>query len=378
MGVVVTQSRGSSPRRSPNSRLSRAIGYRNAASSSSQAQSDCGPRSRSGSSALKVVATAPLGQVSRRFEGSYRGRSQGGQTARSPLGPSTITSRTSAAVAPTRAIRRDAPVSTRCRIHSAAHRVLPNPRPSEHQPGPPVAGGRALRRPRAGMLPAVAGRQPARAARGVPVETGRLGRSVAGRPRRRSSRQSSPAPSASSPRGRTPSRASNRAQASSYRPPAPSGSPRCSAGRPQQRLHRRHGRVAAAGCRAATASIGSAWPPARRAGRRAAGQALAQSPLGQAGVGIAGFASGRVLAAGRRMPGRARQRPPRPQAPGPYLQDAAGLQGRECTYRGPGPPAARNRRPGRRMGPIGKNPEIVHRRDALPAPLDAGGGAGAL
>jgi hypothetical protein len=94
-----------------------------------QAPSCCGPLNRSGSSAEKVVARAPLGQVSRRLVGSYRGMNHGGLIARMPLSPSTMVSRTSAAVAPTRASRRAAPDSTRRRTHSAAARVLPAPRP---------------------------------------------------------------------------------------------------------------------------------------------------------------------------------------------------------------------------------------------------------
>ncbi len=149
LGVVVTQSRGSTPSRRPNSRLSNAAGYRNAANSSSHAQSCCGPLKRSGSSAENVVARAPLGQVSRRRVGSYRGRNHGGLIARMPLSPLTIVSRTSAAVAPTSAIRPAAPLSARRRTHSAAARVLPDPRPiSNSQVRQSPSGGRWFGRAR--------------------------------------------------------------------------------------------------------------------------------------------------------------------------------------------------------------------------------------
>ena len=69
-GVVVTTTRGSAPNRKPNISMSQASGYRQLASSSHHAASCWGPRSRSGSSALKRVATAPLGHVRRRFDGS--------------------------------------------------------------------------------------------------------------------------------------------------------------------------------------------------------------------------------------------------------------------------------------------------------------------
>ena len=66
-GVVVTQARGSRPRRSPNiamSHVSRA--YRHAHNSSAHSASCCGPRSRSGSSAENSIACAPFFQTSRR------------------------------------------------------------------------------------------------------------------------------------------------------------------------------------------------------------------------------------------------------------------------------------------------------------------------
>ena len=53
----------------------------------------------------------------------------GGLTARMPDGPSTMTSRVSAAVGPTRAMRRR-PASTCALTHSAPLRVLPKPRPA--------------------------------------------------------------------------------------------------------------------------------------------------------------------------------------------------------------------------------------------------------
>src|SRR5262249_48288713 len=86
---------------------------------------------------------APLGQVSRRFEGSYTGRNHGGETARIPLSPSTTVSRTSAAVGATKAIRRAWPDSARWRTHSAAQRLFPAPRPmSSNQVRQSPPGGR--------------------------------------------------------------------------------------------------------------------------------------------------------------------------------------------------------------------------------------------
>ena len=124
-----------------------------------QAPSCSGPLRRSGSSAVKVVARAPLGQVSRRRVGSYRGRNHGGLIARRPLWPSTIVSRTSAAVAPTRAIRPAAPDSIRRRTHSAAARVFPAPRPiSKSQVRQSPSGGRWLARARGCFRHSPAGR----------------------------------------------------------------------------------------------------------------------------------------------------------------------------------------------------------------------------
>jgi hypothetical protein len=129
-GVVVTQTRGFEPSRKSSMSMSKAPGYRQQPTSSHQTASCWGPRSRSGSSAVNVVATTPLGQVSLRLLGLYRGRNHGGLTDRSPDSPSTMTSRTSAAVGPTRAIRRACLVSARLRIHSAPVRVLPQARPA--------------------------------------------------------------------------------------------------------------------------------------------------------------------------------------------------------------------------------------------------------
>jgi hypothetical protein len=97
--------------RSPNISWSHASGYRHDAISSPQAPSCCGPRKRSGSSALKHVAIAPFFHVNRRRPGWYSGRSWLGEMARMPLSPSTMMSLTSAAVAPTSA-RREQPAMT--------------------------------------------------------------------------------------------------------------------------------------------------------------------------------------------------------------------------------------------------------------------------
>src|ERR1700722_20155505 len=51
-GVVVTTTRGSGPSRNPNISMSHASGYRHEAISSHHAASCCGPRRRSGSSAV--------------------------------------------------------------------------------------------------------------------------------------------------------------------------------------------------------------------------------------------------------------------------------------------------------------------------------------
>jgi hypothetical protein len=68
-----------------------------------------------------------------------------------PDGPSTMTSRTSAAVSPTTAMRRARPDSASARMNSAAARVLPAPRPAwmNHTRQGPAGGsciGRAQKR----------------------------------------------------------------------------------------------------------------------------------------------------------------------------------------------------------------------------------------
>ena len=94
LGVVVTTARGCDPSRRHNRTVSHIrCGYCQAQSSSHQRRSNCRPRARSGWSAERQMAIAPLGQVSRRFEGSYLGRSQGGAMVRMPLGPWIIVSR---------------------------------------------------------------------------------------------------------------------------------------------------------------------------------------------------------------------------------------------------------------------------------------------
>ena len=128
-GVVVMMHRGSEPTRRPNCSWSHASGNLHAASSSHQAVSCSGPRSISGISAEYVVAVAPVWNVTRLFEGSYSGLWSGGNTASSPLRPSIITSRQSAAVLPTIAILL-CPASTLDRIHSAPVLVLPQPLPA--------------------------------------------------------------------------------------------------------------------------------------------------------------------------------------------------------------------------------------------------------
>src|ERR1700730_5926883 len=91
---------------------------------------------------------APFGQVSLRFVGSYCGRCCGGPIASRPLSPSTMTSRASAAVGATSAIRRRRWWMTWSRIHSAPLRVLPKPRPaSSSQVRQSPFGACWLRRP---------------------------------------------------------------------------------------------------------------------------------------------------------------------------------------------------------------------------------------
>ena len=69
---------------------------------------------------------------------------------RRPESPSIITSRTSAGVLATSAMRPDVPDSTRERTHSAPVRVLPNPRPAmssqtDQSPGGAIWLSRAQR-----------------------------------------------------------------------------------------------------------------------------------------------------------------------------------------------------------------------------------------
>lgn len=88
------------------------------------------------------MAIAPFGHVKRLFDGSYFGRNQDGEIASMPDSPSTITSRTSAAVGATKAIRRLRPDSTSALTHSTPVLVLPKPRPaSNSQVRQSVAGG---------------------------------------------------------------------------------------------------------------------------------------------------------------------------------------------------------------------------------------------
>ena len=96
-GVVVTMTRGHSPRRSPNCSMSQtSCAWRHLAISSHHAASNCGPRRLSGSSAEKTCAMAPLRQTRRRRVASHCGRSHLPCAARTPETPSTITSRASA------------------------------------------------------------------------------------------------------------------------------------------------------------------------------------------------------------------------------------------------------------------------------------------
>ena len=125
-----------------------------------------------------------MGQVSRRFDGSYRGRSHGGQIDSRPAGALDhhvphVGRRGPHQGDPPRRARLD-PVPDPLRRRTAS---CPYPRPiSSSQVRQSPAGGRWFGLA-AGVLPALAARQPARAAVPVPVETARLGRPVAGRPR---------------------------------------------------------------------------------------------------------------------------------------------------------------------------------------------------
>ncbi len=94
LGVVVTTARGCVPSRRHSSTVSHIRPGRDQAQSSShQSRSNWSPRARSGWSADRQIATAPLGQVSRRFDGSNRGRFQGGAIERIPLRPWIMVSR---------------------------------------------------------------------------------------------------------------------------------------------------------------------------------------------------------------------------------------------------------------------------------------------
>ena len=118
--------------------------------------------------------------------GASKARTAAGPTAgRStsrPRDPSIITSRTSAAVAPTRASRRARPDPTSARTHSAAAPRLARPRPiSTSQVRQSPAGGLWFGLAR-GCILHVAALQPARATVPIPLVTARPARPVAGRP----------------------------------------------------------------------------------------------------------------------------------------------------------------------------------------------------
>ena len=215
LGVVVTQSRGSSPSRRPNSRFPSAAGYRNAASSSIQAQSCCGP-------------AQPLGLVGR--EGRGHAPVGPGQPAPRRLVPRPV---------PGRADRQDAalaldhrvpdvgrrrahqgdptapPVSTRCADPLRRDRVLPAPRPIRisqvrHSP----AGGRWMAR-RAGCSRHSPGGSPHGHRRRTSrrARPRRIGRGPS--PAAPQAPSASPAPCASSPRVNVPRSASRCASTSS-------------------------------------------------------------------------------------------------------------------------------------------------------------------
>ena len=94
LGVVVTQARGRSPSRSANCSMSQGSRpLRHFASSSHQAASNCGPRIASGSEAENARASAPFGQRRLRVCAIQSGRRSGGEQARIPDSPNTITSR---------------------------------------------------------------------------------------------------------------------------------------------------------------------------------------------------------------------------------------------------------------------------------------------
>jgi len=94
------------------------------------AQWNCGPRNCSGLSAENIVACEPLSQLSRRFDGSYRGLFHGGQMRRIPLSPSISTSRASAAERATIAPRLPGIAFACALANSQIARLLPNPRPA--------------------------------------------------------------------------------------------------------------------------------------------------------------------------------------------------------------------------------------------------------
>ena len=126
---------------------------------------------------------APLGQVSRRLEGSNRGRFQGGAMARMPLGPWIIV------VAVIGGGGRDeadapglsglGPVSDQL----GGGAGLAGGPAAEQQPGAPVAVGRPLGGPGAGMLAALAGGPARRGSRRRTSPRG-SGRRSPARPRR--------------------------------------------------------------------------------------------------------------------------------------------------------------------------------------------------
>ena len=117
------------PMRVANWRLSHGLLYfdmrfGHAANSSAQARSKFGPRSWSAVAAEQTVPTAPLGHMSRLVDGNHSGRSSGGETARMPDGPSTISWRASSMLGPTNPICRAMPSRTASRTVSAPQRVL--------------------------------------------------------------------------------------------------------------------------------------------------------------------------------------------------------------------------------------------------------------
>ncbi len=105
-----------------------------------------------GSCAENTCATAPLGQTSRLRVACHSGRRSGGEQARMPLSPITITSRTCSIVSPTSATWRARPGSAGVAPStSALHPLGPGPRlaraaPAHDHPGLPGAIGRQLMR----------------------------------------------------------------------------------------------------------------------------------------------------------------------------------------------------------------------------------------